>query len=119
MRNLVISSALALLLAAPSQAAEIIGTVVTNDPTDETIVLRLADGRSMTIRTSETTQIQKGNAVVKTTTLMQGTPVQVVTQDAVTGETVVTPTATRIVVVPAAPAEEDDDVDVDIDTDDD
>lgn len=118
MRSLLLASAMALLLAPSSQAAEILGTIVSSDAGADTFVVRTQDGRIMTIRTGETTRIQRGDSVVETTTLIQGTPVQIVTTDVVTGETAVVPTATRIVLVPAAPAE-DDDVDIDIGDDDD
>lgn len=119
MRSLLLASAMALLLAPSSQAAEILGTIVSSDAGADTFVVRTQDGRIMTIRTGETTRIQRGDSVVETTTLIQGTPVQIVTTDVVTGETAVVPTATRIVLVPAAPAEDDDDVDIDIGDDDD
>lgn len=110
-----------LLCSATGRAAEITGTVVSNDPTGRTVVVRTADGQTLTVRTDETTRIQQGDAVVETTTLMRGAPVQIVTTDVVTGETTVVPHATRILLVPVAPAqmEDDDDTDVDIDTDDD
>lgn len=116
----------AITLAATSQAAEITGTVVSNDPTGGTVVVRTNDGQTVTIRTDATTRVQQGDAVVETTTLLQGVPVQVVTTDVVTGEAAVAPVASRILLVPSAPAAmeddvdtDDDDVDVDVDTDDD
>jgi hypothetical protein len=107
-------------LATASPAAEITGTVVSNDPTGRTVVVRTSDGQTLTVRTDQATRVQQGEAVVESTTLTQGVPVRIVTTE-VTGEAVADPLATRILVVPSEPAvmEDDDDTDVDIDTDDD
>jgi hypothetical protein len=128
-KSATLAGAAAFLLAVTGQAAEVTGTVISNDPSGRTVVVRTADGQTLTIRTDDTTRIQQGDAVVESTTLMRGVPVQIVTQDVVTGETddsegsrsTVVPHATRILLVPAAPAQmaDDDDVDVDVDTDDD
>lgn len=109
-----------LLLATASQAAEVTGTVISNDPTGGTVLVRTTDGQTLTVRTDETTRVQKGDAVVESTTLMRGQPVQIVTVDVPTGQatTTVAPVATRILLVPAAPSVvEDKKTDVDIDTD--
>jgi hypothetical protein len=124
MRKRAILGALAAIpfaaFAAAGQAAEVMGTIVSNDPTGRTVVVRTADGQTLSIRTDEATRIEQGDALVETTTLMRGVPVQIVTTDVVTGETSVAPLATRILVVPSKPSvmEDDDDTDVDIDTDD-
>ena len=119
MRRFVLASAATLLLAAPVSAAEIVGTVVSNDPTEGALVVLGDDGRSTTVRTSETTRIEQDGTVVKTTTLVEGTPVRIVTTDLDTGDMTVTPTASRIVVVPASVQHDDEGGDVDIDDDDD
>ena len=116
MRSLAFSGALvAALLAAPSGAAEIVGTVVSSDPDGRTVVVETPDGESLTIQTSETTRIERGDARAEAATLTRGTLVQVHTAEAAAAE----PTATRIEIVPAQVDDEaDDDVDVDIDEDD-
>jgi hypothetical protein len=115
------ATAFTFTFAATSPAAEVLGTIVSNDPSGRSVVIRTDDGRTVTVRTDETTRIEQGDAVVATTTLVHGVPVRVVTSDAVAGGTVVAPLATRILVAPSDPdaVMEEDDTDVDIDTDDD
>jgi len=112
MRRFLLAGAAALLLAAPGRAAEIVGTVVSNDPTEGALVVLGDDGRSTTVRTSEVTRIEKDGTVVTNTTLVEGTPVRVMTTDLETGDVSVTPIASRIVVLPGAVLRDDAEDDV-------
>jgi hypothetical protein len=118
-----------LSLAPASNAADVVGTIVSTDPSAQTVVVKTADGRDVVYRTVETTRIQQGGATVDLGSLPPGSRVQITstaTPPPPAGSTtIVYPVASGIVVAPtaapkpsvAAPKADDDDVDVDIDTD--
>jgi hypothetical protein len=135
--TLICGTAASVLVAAAVQA-EIVGTLVSTDPTANTIVVKTPDGRQMVYRTSETTTIRQGDTAVQLSNVQPGTRVQIVTDapatpPATAGQVVhpiasgiiVTPTSeTTVVPVPsaqpdvAAPrAAGDTDVDIDVDHD--
>ena len=123
-----------ILLAAAGQSAEIVGTIVSTDPTTSTVVVSTPDGRQVVYRTVETTKIVQGDTAVELKSLQPGSRVQITTTPApqpVPGETtVVYPVASGIVIAPTEPpkvsapphpevpkADTKSDIDVDIDKD--
>jgi hypothetical protein len=124
-----------ILLAAAGQSAEVVGTIVSTDPTANTVIVSTPDGRQVVYRTVETTRIQQGDTTVELKSLQPGSRVQITTtpapQQPVPGETtVVYPVASGIVIAPTEPPKvsapphpdvpkSDIDVDIDRDVDDD
>lgn len=102
--TLFFATALSVFVAAAGQA-EIVGTVVSTDPTANTVVVTTPDGRQMVYRTMETTTIRQGDTAVQLQNLQPGAKVQIITQPAppaATGTTVVHPVASGIIVTSPA-----------------
>lgn len=101
-----VAGALAAFAIHATASAETVGTIVSTDPTANTIVVRSADGTQTIYRTAETTKIQQDGSVVQLRTLQPGSQVQIVAEPApaptVTG-TVVYPVASGIIVAPTTP----------------
>ena len=123
------ATAILISLAAVAQSAEVVGTVVSTDPTASTVVVKTPDGSDVVYRTVETTRIQQGDATVELKNVQPGSRVQIIATPPppqVAGETtVVYPVASGIVIGPAThpkatpKAADDDDTDIDVDIDDD
>jgi hypothetical protein len=120
----------ATLLATAAPAAEVIGTIVSADPSADMVVIKTPDGQQVGFRTVETTRILQGDSVVELKTLQPGTQVQILSEPATPTQTgtVMVPLANRIIVAPSVVKErtvvkekvdrdddDDDDVDVDVD----
>jgi len=79
-----------------AQAAEVVGTVVSTDPTASTVIVRTSDGRETIYHTTHTTRIEEGAGVVTLSDVDPGSQVRVLVDP-----TAATPdTATEVVVVP-------------------
>lgn len=124
----------AVLWAATAVAAEVVGTIVSTDPTQRTVVVTTPDGQRVVYQTVETTRVQQGDAIVELKNLQPGSRVQIITDPTPpvsapvpgTGQpTIVYPVASGIVIAPtespkdsvARPNDRKSDKDVDVDID--
>jgi hypothetical protein len=104
LRNLICGMAASVLVAGAAQA-QVVGTVVSTDPTTSTIVVKTPDGRQTVYRTTETTTIRQGETTVQLGNVQTGTKVQILSEPAAApsasaGQTTVHPVASGIIITP-------------------
>ena len=88
-----------------AHAAEVVGTVVSTDPTASTVVVRTSDGKETIYRTTSATRIEQGSDVVTLSDVDPGSQVHVIVDSSAATpdtamEVVVVPVQNGIVVAP-------------------